>query len=198
MLAIEDWIWPGLVLFAWLFLGGAILTGCALPEPNDPWCEVHRCDWVPLAFSSESPEHEPLVGALAERLSKATGATISYDAFGIPVFFQPEVTDPNTGKLVCGYTRVAWDSTRYSNIKSVDVQISTNPPGACMPVGDVLVHEAIHAFGRSEHAASGIFAEGGAREWYLEGESLDALCGAIGGCWARKAETAPWVSPSAP
>lgn len=188
------------VLKVWTW--GALLTGvalstcssgCGYASQPDPWCETHRCEWVDMAFGSEDQDHEGLVEAVAERLSLATGAGISYDSYGVPVRFQPRVEDPKTGKRLCGYTEVARELS--GELKSIEIFVATEDTEHCMPIADVVTHEAIHALGRTEHARTGLFSEGGSPGAFLEGASLDALCDAIGWCPLRRAETEPYSMP---
>jgi hypothetical protein len=191
MIRLEEDIWRALVLFAWLFLLGAILIGCSgQVDLTDEWCAAHRCDFQLMKFDPE-PGLTGATDAAVSSLNEASGLRIARDpARGMPIVLQPRVFGDSVE--LCGYTTIA---RQDGEVLSIEIEISASPPAGCVPQWEIIRHEiACHALNpwhlgpvdEFGHTDSGVCAQRPTKEDGMDDISLAALCAGVGGCYASR------------
>jgi hypothetical protein len=160
---------------ALLLMPLAVACG-ATPAAEHMLCLEHRCDTVPLAFEAT----DLLVEEVVSELEAATGIGVITDPFGTPVFFEPVVSDPESGAVRCGITITVQRSD--GDILYQEIRVSTDLPD-CGSQRRTIAHEIIHALvPRAEHARNGLFAEKANHIEHYDHAALTVLCTAWGGC----------------
>lgn len=151
-----------------------VLSGCSSAEvQTDEWCETHRCEVAETTFDPE-PGLLVYTEAMIARISRATGRTdLAIAAGGIPVRAIEEMADVD-GVPQCGKTPWSHRGDGPSWIQYIAVDPTPNP--RCIPIGDTLVHEAIHALSPGvDHRGLGVF-NANASSGTLDADALGALC----------------------
>lgn len=150
-----------------------VLVACGPQAQEEHYlCAEHRCDLVPLAFEATDPVVEQVVADLR----KATGADVITDPFGVPVIFEPEVINPETGDATCGHTLTAWMG---AEILYQEIHVATDAEGCGTPWHTV-AHEMIHALvPRAEHNETGVFAQKANDMQHFDRAAIDVICSAL-------------------
>lgn len=179
---IEEAVWPALVLFAYLFLAGGLLSGCASygATPADLWCASHRCDAVPMAFEERAPEGHGGLASAIRTVNAASGLELKEDPWGTIIRWAPEVYDTN-GVRSCGTTTI---TKAGKEVLSIEIWIASEWMPGCKPDWMVIRHEIMcHALtGGEGHIETGICSPGASSTVEVDEESLRFMCDKVEGC----------------
>lgn len=179
---LEHDMWPGLIIFAYLFLAAGLMSGCASYDatPVDLWCASHRCDAVPMAFEERAPEGHGGLASAIRTVNEASGLELREDPWGIVIQWAPEVYN-NDDERLCGSTVI---TRAGKEVLGIEIWIASEWMPGCRPEWMVIRHEVMcHALtGGEGHIETGICSPEASGTAEVDKESLRFMCDKVEGC----------------